>query len=216
MRPQDQERRGRRTNDRARPMDQGMSDFIREVFNSEITNVNFLLGLLTEPASTATNQEIRFTFTNSENNLFDRVFDFFDRPVEEERRSRRGRSRRRENHNNFIGDIFDRLLQRIRLLNSTAPDLFNFNNIFTIFTINFNPKPEPKVVNKENIDKIKKERYNSTAKIPCPICYSNFKKGEEIRCLDCSHKYHRKCIDPWLLNSSDTCPTCRKTVLKEE
>ncbi|CZT53227.1 uncharacterized protein RSE6_14699 [Rhynchosporium secalis] len=43
----------------------------------------------------------------------------------------------------------------------------------------------------------------------CSICISDFVDDEEIRLLPCSHRFHRACIDPWLLNVSGTCPICR-------
>ncbi|KAI9828020.1 MAG: hypothetical protein M1832_003547 [Thelocarpon impressellum] len=43
----------------------------------------------------------------------------------------------------------------------------------------------------------------------CSICTEDFVKGEDVRVLPCSHKYHPECIDPWLLNVSGTCPLCR-------
>ena len=40
----------------------------------------------------------------------------------------------------------------------------------------------------------------------CSICTEDFKKGEAIRILSCGHMHHRRCIDPWLLEFSGTCP----------
>jgi hypothetical protein len=40
----------------------------------------------------------------------------------------------------------------------------------------------------------------------CSICTDDFVRGEDIRVLPCNHKYHPRCIDPWLLNVSGTCP----------
>ena len=43
----------------------------------------------------------------------------------------------------------------------------------------------------------------------CSICTDDFNRGEEVRVLPCSHKFHPECVDPWLLNVSGTCPLCR-------
>ncbi len=42
--------------------------------------------------------------------------------------------------------------------------------------------------------------------LACSVCTDDFIKGQDIRVLPCSHKYHPECIDPWLLNVSGTCP----------
>lgn len=45
--------------------------------------------------------------------------------------------------------------------------------------------------------------------LECAICWEDFSQGEEVRMLPCEHKFHPKCIDPWLLDFSGTCPVCR-------
>ncbi|KFY82649.1 hypothetical protein V500_10407 [Pseudogymnoascus sp. VKM F-4518 (FW-2643)] len=44
----------------------------------------------------------------------------------------------------------------------------------------------------------------------CSVCIESFAENENVRILPCSHIYHQRCIDPWLLNLSSTCPLCRK------
>ncbi|KFZ19720.1 hypothetical protein V501_00541 [Pseudogymnoascus sp. VKM F-4519 (FW-2642)] len=44
----------------------------------------------------------------------------------------------------------------------------------------------------------------------CSVCIESFAENENVRILPCSHIYHQRCIDPWLLNKSGTCPLCRK------
>jgi len=49
----------------------------------------------------------------------------------------------------------------------------------------------------------------------CVVCQEDLKDGERIRLLkNCNHKFHMKCIDPWLLNKSE-CPLCRKSIIPE-
>lgn len=46
----------------------------------------------------------------------------------------------------------------------------------------------------------------------CPICLSDFADGENIRALpSCGHRFHRACIDLWLLRRAD-CPMCKANV----
>lgn len=51
----------------------------------------------------------------------------------------------------------------------------------------------------------------SAGKTQCQICFSDYKKGEELRMLPCLHDYHLQCIDRWFKESS-TCPICRADV----
>ena len=44
-------------------------------------------------------------------------------------------------------------------------------------------------------------------KTECSICLVPFEEGEELRLLFCFHRYHKKCIDSWLLKKSQ-CPNC--------
>lgn len=205
-----EERRTRRNNRNTKNMDQGMSDFIREVFNSEMSNVNSLLEVL---IGTVENND-QFSFTNTDTTFFDRVYDHFERNTDNQPERRRRGRRSRNVSFNLMTDLFDNIFYRIGLSSQNLPYI-SVNNIFTIFTISLNPKEQPKTVSKEDLSKIKKEKFNLKEKIACPICYCDFKKNEEIRNLDCKHIYHRRCVDPWLLNNSDTCPVCRKAVIQE-
>jgi hypothetical protein len=40
----------------------------------------------------------------------------------------------------------------------------------------------------------------------CPVCVETFAPSDEVRILSCGHIYHHRCIDPWLLRVSGTCP----------
>jgi hypothetical protein len=42
----------------------------------------------------------------------------------------------------------------------------------------------------------------------CTICFETYKKSQIIRNLPCGHKFHYKCMKPWLKTSS-FCPLCR-------
>ena len=49
----------------------------------------------------------------------------------------------------------------------------------------------------------------------CPICIANFEEGDDVRVLPCPghHRFHKECVDPWLLELSTSCPICREGVL---
>jgi len=47
----------------------------------------------------------------------------------------------------------------------------------------------------------------------CSVCQDRMKQGEVIRTLShCTHQFHTVCIDPWLLNQSTFCPSCRHDI----
>ncbi|XDC71600.1 hypothetical protein R6Z07F_002773 [Ovis aries] len=40
----------------------------------------------------------------------------------------------------------------------------------------------------------------------CRLCLKAFRRGQHARLLPCTHKFHRKCIDSWLLHKCNSCP----------
>ena len=43
----------------------------------------------------------------------------------------------------------------------------------------------------------------------CLICLTEFESGEQLRFLECCHRFHKKCIDHWMKEKT-TCPICKK------
>ncbi|TPX42293.1 hypothetical protein SeLEV6574_g05674 [Synchytrium endobioticum] len=46
----------------------------------------------------------------------------------------------------------------------------------------------------------------------CAVCLDEYADDDQVRILNCNHEFHQKCIDPWLLTRSSTCPTCKAHV----
>lgn len=46
----------------------------------------------------------------------------------------------------------------------------------------------------------------------CAVCLESFKVGETLVNLPCAHRFHERCLKPWLENNSH-CPCCRTTIL---
>ncbi|XP_010073540.1 PREDICTED: E3 ubiquitin-protein ligase ZSWIM2, partial [Pterocles gutturalis] len=42
--------------------------------------------------------------------------------------------------------------------------------------------------------------------IQCRLCLKSFQLRQHVRLLPCNHKFHRECIDTWLLQQRNTCP----------
>lgn len=46
----------------------------------------------------------------------------------------------------------------------------------------------------------------------CSICFGAYIEGEGIRKLTCSHHFHQRCVDVWLLGHQNRCPLCLEVV----
>jgi hypothetical protein len=66
--------------------------------------------------------------------------------------------------------------------------------------------------NNENNNNENNECMNKT----CFICLDNFQENDELIILQCKHNFHYSCIENWLKNHSNKCPTCRKVVADGE
>ena len=49
----------------------------------------------------------------------------------------------------------------------------------------------------------------------CTICIEEFKEGDIIRTLRCTHIFHKKCIDEWF-DQKEVCPNCNQPALLTE
>lgn len=45
----------------------------------------------------------------------------------------------------------------------------------------------------------------------CMVCMEAFATGDALRTLPCLHRYHRRCIDEWLVRSPE-CPICKRNI----
>uniref|UniRef100_A0A0E0E2L4 RING-type E3 ubiquitin transferase n=1 Tax=Oryza meridionalis TaxID=40149 RepID=A0A0E0E2L4_9ORYZ len=47
----------------------------------------------------------------------------------------------------------------------------------------------------------------------CAICLGEVRRGQVVKQLPaCTHLFHARCIDKWLITSQGTCPVCRTPV----
>jgi hypothetical protein len=68
---------------------------------------------------------------------------------------------------------------------------------------------------KNQIKNIQYKKIKELGDLPpeCPICLEEFKCGEYYRKLECSHCFHKKCIDRWFKKDHSECPMCRKKII---
>lgn len=57
----------------------------------------------------------------------------------------------------------------------------------------------------------KPDRPESEDMRSCSVCLEDFAAAEVLRTLPCFHRYHKDCIDEWLLRDA-TCPVCKHAV----
>ncbi|XP_021653374.2 uncharacterized protein LOC110644756 [Hevea brasiliensis] len=43
----------------------------------------------------------------------------------------------------------------------------------------------------------------------CGVCQEEIEMGEEVRAMECMHRFHGFCIVQWLKRKKKTCPLCR-------
>ncbi|XP_052802327.1 RING finger protein 215-like [Mya arenaria] len=48
----------------------------------------------------------------------------------------------------------------------------------------------------------------------CAICLEKFYLKQKLRVLPCSHFFHTKCVDPWLVRNH-TCPLCKLNIIEK-
>ncbi|XP_069895359.1 E3 ubiquitin-protein ligase RLIM-like [Dipodomys merriami] len=97
-----------------------------------------------------------------------------------------------------------------RPITPTSDD-FNFSPIEDHLEEN-EDSPPMGGLSKRQIDMLPVRNFNeSDASNSCTICIEEFRQGNKIRTLPCSHTYHVHCIDSWLADNA-TCPVCRRRV----
>jgi hypothetical protein len=50
----------------------------------------------------------------------------------------------------------------------------------------------------------------------CAICIEEYRQGEMLLVLPCSHKFHTDCITPWLTERQASCPLCKYDIARQD
>lgn len=43
----------------------------------------------------------------------------------------------------------------------------------------------------------------------CVVCIEDYREGDKLRVLPCSHRFHKECIDQWISARPPLCPVCK-------
>lgn len=93
------------------------------------------------------------------------------------------------------------------LNNSSSLNNDSYSGFFSGTSISQSESDENVLLSRQEIKLLKKQKVGC-ASGNCTICFEKYEKGQVIRNLPCGHKFHYKCMKPWL-KTSIYCPLCR-------
>ena len=90
-----------------------------------------------------------------------------------------------------------------------SPSLNNdsYSGFFSGTSLSQSEFEDNALLTREETKFLKKQKIGCSSS-ECTICFESYTKGEIIRNLPCGHKFHYKCMKPWL-KTSKFCPLCR-------
>ena len=122
------------------------------------------------------------------------------------------------NRIHVVGDtMVDRMILQMLLVNALQQgadhaDQLSYEELLQRFGVG----TEHRGASREQIDILPLQTLDPAAvaelkeqQTTCNICLEDFTVGQELRTLGCSHKFHRECIDHWLLQVA-SCPICKR------
>ena len=146
-------------------------------------------------------------FEDLNNNITNKINEI-TQTIEEQRQRQVNLLRRREMMMNYLMTM----LMGLRRNDENYPNVDNmsYEELLALEERMGNVK---KGLTKEEIDKLKKEKYvkNRFIDDKCIICQYEFKNYEKLILLPCKHCFHPDCITQWLENHKE-CPYCKTEV----
>jgi len=79
-------------------------------------------------------------------------------------------------------------------------------------------KSVPSILIEEALPVVKfRELVSRSDSVCCAVCLYDMTGGDEVRRLsNCTHVFHRGCIDRWIEHDQHTCPLCRAKLIPDE
>eukprot|EP00890_Picochlorum_soloecismus_P001878 jgi/Picsp_1/2691/NSC_00921-R1_protein len=96
-----------------------------------------------------------------------------------------------------------------RQLNRLKTLIFGGENIGSSNRVNGSTGESDDVVTVAHSDGVTHQNGDSSSM--CAICLDQYCSGDKLRELPCSHRFHRNCIDEWLLSQTALCPLCKSS-----
>lgn len=134
----------------------------------------------------------------------------------------RGETQRRILMGSLVGGIGGGLLggqlQQMMMAQQQedAVDSMSYEDLLNLF----GPGNEPQKASAESVNalpegtlsasEVERMRRESTGDArDCSVCMEEFAEGDSTRRLPCLHRFHKACIDKWLLQCNASCPICK-------
>jgi hypothetical protein len=113
----------------------------------------------------------------------------------------------------------DRLILQMLRLNALSQGAENANQMtYEELLQRFGVGTEHRGASPETVDALPLTKLDNEAlgkltenQKTCNICLEDFKDGQEMRTLHCSHAFHKECIDKWLSQVA-SCPICKQEI----
>jgi hypothetical protein len=77
--------------------------------------------------------------------------------------------------------------------------------------------PTTRLLTEARVRRLPEEPHNKDAEHhACAICIEEYREGEMLRVLPCSHRFHTDCIVPWLTERQASCPLCKYDIARQD
>ena len=115
----------------------------------------------------------------------------------------------------------DRMIRQMLLLNAMDQGAVNADQMtYEELLQRFGVGNEHRGASQATINRLPCTRLDNAAAVDdlkeqtCNICLEEFSLGQEMRKLDCSHCFHKGCVDRWLATVA-SCPVCKREISAE-
>ena len=118
--------------------------------------------------------------------------------------------------NNFITDIFDRIISgQLEGLDTMNELIQSEQNLADIIDSTMNDNTNDNLCKKSHFKLNSKDKYNCHDSLICSICSDNVLQNDDIyKCKNCDNIIHYSCMNNWIRYNS-ICPLCRFDIKEE-